>query len=202
MVSRPARSPRQQRGQARVARLLDAAAEMIAENGVAGLTMAGVSERAGSAPGSLYQFFPNRETLIDALAQRYAAEVERCIVEALADWTQSRSTDPAALVDALLPPLFAFYRAHPAWGELLHALSRRGAPGRIERALDRAAIQHLAAALAHLDPRASAQAAETAAAVLLDLGHAGLTQTASGSDAFATELRRCLVAYLEAWRRR
>ncbi|MDQ2711302.1 MAG: TetR/AcrR family transcriptional regulator, partial [Acidobacteriota bacterium] len=54
----PRRVPRQERGERRVAALLEAAAAEIAEMGCEGATMSGIAERAGACIGSLYQFFP------------------------------------------------------------------------------------------------------------------------------------------------
>ena len=55
------RIPRQSRGQARVELLLDAAAELIAESGIASATAEAIALKARTAKGSLYQFFPNRD---------------------------------------------------------------------------------------------------------------------------------------------
>ena len=48
-----------------------AAAEVIAERGYEGATMAEIAARAGAQIGSLYRFFPNKEVLADALIQRH-----------------------------------------------------------------------------------------------------------------------------------
>lgn len=197
--SRPIKLPQQVRSQARVGRLLDAAAVLITQRGVEALTMAAVGQAAATAPGSLYQFFPNRDELVNALIQREAARVEACVAKALAAWTQGQRRDPATIVDALLAPLRELYRAHPVWGELLHALARRGEPGEVEQALDEAVLAQLSKALILLAPDMSPGAVTLAARVVLDLGHSGLL--AAGNDELMYfEVRRCLAAYLEAWR--
>ena len=65
------RRPRQSRGQARVELLLDAAAAVIAEQGLHAATAEAIALRARTAKGSLYQFFPNRDAVLAALALRY-----------------------------------------------------------------------------------------------------------------------------------
>ncbi len=63
----PRRVPRQQRGKRRVARLLRAAEAVIAEHGHEAATMCAIAQRAGSSVGSLYQFFPNKDAVVQAL---------------------------------------------------------------------------------------------------------------------------------------
>jgi AcrR family transcriptional regulator len=88
----PAREPKRERGKQRVAALLDAAAAVFAEKGYEAATMTEIAERAGAAIGSLYQFFPSKEALAEALfdrfAERWAASFAR--VEELAPGRSAR----------------------------------------------------------------------------------------------------------------
>src|SRR5580700_724929 len=68
---RGALEPQRRRGELRVASLMAAAAEVIAERGYEAATMAEIAARADAQIGSLYRFFPNKEVLADALIQRY-----------------------------------------------------------------------------------------------------------------------------------
>src|ERR1700743_2269238 len=87
-----AREPKRERGKQRVAALLDAAAAVLAEKGYDGATMTEIAERAGAAIGSLYQFFPSKEALAEALfdrfAERWAASFAR--IEELAPGRSAR----------------------------------------------------------------------------------------------------------------
>jgi AcrR family transcriptional regulator len=67
-----AREPKRERGKQRVAALLDAGAAVFAEKGYETATMTEIAERAGAAIGSLYQFFPSKEALAEALFDRFA----------------------------------------------------------------------------------------------------------------------------------
>ncbi|MGH9478077.1 MAG: helix-turn-helix domain-containing protein [Terriglobales bacterium] len=69
----PRRVPSQARGRERVERLLAAAAAEIGRRGYAEATMSAIARRAGTAIGSLYQFYPNKEALAETLRARYAA---------------------------------------------------------------------------------------------------------------------------------
>ncbi len=69
------RTPKQARGRQRVERILQAAAEVFAEVGYEAATTHGIAERAGTAVGSLYQFFPDKRALFKALEQQHIERV-------------------------------------------------------------------------------------------------------------------------------
>ncbi|WP_198153781.1 TetR/AcrR family transcriptional regulator [Catenuloplanes japonicus] len=64
------RVPVQGRSVARVQRMLDACAELVDEVGYEGLTTTLLAERAEVAIGSVYQFFPDKRAIVQALALR------------------------------------------------------------------------------------------------------------------------------------
>lgn len=64
------RVPVQGRSVARVARMLDACAELLDEVGYDALTTTQLAERAGVAIGSVYQFFPDKRAVVQALTVR------------------------------------------------------------------------------------------------------------------------------------
>ncbi|MGE7992862.1 TetR/AcrR family transcriptional regulator [Pseudomonas sp. NPDC089554] len=79
-MNRPA-SPRKPRAssQARIATILAAARELLAELGVAGLSIYSVAERAQIPPSSVYHFFASVPALLEALT----ADVHRAFRETL-----------------------------------------------------------------------------------------------------------------------
>jgi AcrR family transcriptional regulator len=112
------RSPRrQERGQRRIAAILDAAASLFTARGVAGTTMSAIAEKSATSIGSLYQFFPNREALVEALAEQY-----------LADWQQMRAESASARprglrasIDAGIDARVKFHLDHAALARLLES---------------------------------------------------------------------------------
>ena len=62
--------PVQQRSTERITSLLDAAAHLIDQNGIDGLTTSDVATRSGSSVGVVYRYFPNIQSLLRALAIR------------------------------------------------------------------------------------------------------------------------------------
>src|SRR6185369_11500135 len=73
-----ARSPTRRRGRDRVAALMAAARAVFIEKGTDAATMTEIAARAGAAIGSLYQFFPTKEALADAV---HVAEAEAMLTE-------------------------------------------------------------------------------------------------------------------------
>lgn len=85
----PRRLPVQARSRERVERILDAAAQLLIEEGYNAVKTNLIAKRAGISIGSVYQFFPNRFAIINALAGRYR---ER-IAHTLATHMGSKSPD-------------------------------------------------------------------------------------------------------------
>jgi len=87
----PRKLPRQRRARATVEAILDACAQILANSSYEALTTNHVSERAGVSIGTLYEYFPNRESIVAALAVRsfgqMAAEMNAAVVhsEGLSD---------------------------------------------------------------------------------------------------------------------
>ncbi len=99
-----AKEPKRKRGIARVAKLLDAGAAVFAEQGYKAATMTEIAARAGAPIGSLYQFFPNKDLLADALIARYAEHVEAALDRIKAE---ASGLDAMQLGDRLLDVLVA-----------------------------------------------------------------------------------------------
>ena len=83
--SHPRKQPIQQRSRERVERILAAATSLIEELGSDALRMSDVAERAGISIGSLYQYFPDKGSIIRILAERFNEEGRACIRSELAE---------------------------------------------------------------------------------------------------------------------
>jgi AcrR family transcriptional regulator len=64
------RRPRQSRSRATWDAILEAAAQVLERDGPAGFTTASVAERAGVSIGTLYQYFPDKQAILLAAAER------------------------------------------------------------------------------------------------------------------------------------
>jgi AcrR family transcriptional regulator len=119
MVAEPVLQPdrRTRRRQETIEEVLDIAAAIMVEQGVAGLSIGEIARRMGIRPPSLYGYFPSKHALYDALFARGAREV-LATMEAL---TSSLPTD-ASLEQRLQTVGAAFVRwsiEHPAYSQLL-----------------------------------------------------------------------------------
>ena len=65
------RQPQQARSQERVQQILAAAEQLFVETGYDSTTTRAIASRAGVSVGSLYQFFPDKEAILKALAIQY-----------------------------------------------------------------------------------------------------------------------------------
>lgn len=65
------RVPTQERSRQRVERILEAAAQVFAADGYEVATMDAIAARAETSIGSIYQFYPNKAAVFDALVRRH-----------------------------------------------------------------------------------------------------------------------------------
>lgn len=68
-LPKPRKTPRQQRSQATVGYIVEAARQILYSEGADAVTTRRVAERSGVAVGSLYQYFPNRDAILARLAE-------------------------------------------------------------------------------------------------------------------------------------
>ncbi|MEU6710733.1 TetR/AcrR family transcriptional regulator [Nonomuraea sp. NPDC046802] len=109
---------RQARGLKRMAEILDAAESVIAEVGYPDMTTNQVAARAGMSPGSLYQFFRNKEEILDGLVSRYTDERQEFWAAQLA--AVSPEVPLEALVGQFVDESVRFKSASPAYWSLLY----------------------------------------------------------------------------------
>ena len=107
---------RNARGERRVESLLDAAGRVFGEVGYHAATTNAIAAEGEVSPATLYQFFPNKEAIADALVTRYAIELAK----------EVRATDIQELVSAPLEEairqvtgvVIEFNRKHAAFNTL------------------------------------------------------------------------------------
>lgn len=190
-----ARAPQRQRGKERVAALIDAAIAVFAEKSYAAATMTEIAARAGAPIGSLYQFFPNKELIADALLQRYLDLAVAALDRIEAD-PSSRQTEPLA---RLLLRVFVDLKTERAailslLDGLRHEKAARGTEfrsavlGRLQRIL-----HAIAPALA---PAQAATAAITILQQMKAAAELGSRSEPAAIDALDKELVRMLALYL------
>ncbi|MFJ8213519.1 TetR family transcriptional regulator [Streptomyces sp. NPDC096033] len=106
------RAPVQQRSADRLARILDACAELLDETGYENLSTRAVALRAGVPIGSVYRFFGNKRAMAAALAQRNLDRYAEGITARLA---LVPATHWRPVVDAVLDEYLAMKRTVPGF---------------------------------------------------------------------------------------
>ncbi|MHB1223643.1 MAG: TetR family transcriptional regulator [Gemmatimonadaceae bacterium] len=200
MATLPRRTPTQRRSQERLARIVFAAGELCGERGVDGVTMDAIAERAGTSIGSLYQFFPNRDALLQALAERNVADLNMLLDGR--DMPEMAALPLAEMVDSVLAPFVDFHEAHPGYFSVLFApqgsRALRAIRGRLRTRLRRRVERLFRLRAPDLSPTKRRRIAITS----VEAGRALMQYIeqnvpAAERRAQRAELRAMLVAYLE-----
>jgi AcrR family transcriptional regulator len=178
--------------------ILQAAVRVLERDGAAGFTTVRVAERAGVSVGSLYQYFPNKQSILFRLQQDEWAATGRLLDGIFAD----TRLDPA---ERLRVAMRAFFRseydeaplrralgaATPLYGDSPQAHQHRARGLPILRAL-------IASAAPTLPPRRRAFAAELYVATLVALGkHVSETaRTVAEVDRWAAATAKMFLSHL------
>jgi AcrR family transcriptional regulator len=89
---------RQRRRRETIEEVLDIAVEIMAEQGVAGLSIGEIARRMGIRPPSLYVYFPSRMAIYDALFARGA----QAILAVMRDWIAGHPVASASTAEEIL----------------------------------------------------------------------------------------------------
>ncbi|RZS37524.1 TetR family transcriptional regulator [Herbihabitans rhizosphaerae] len=109
------RQPVQQRSARRVEKMLQACASLIDDLGYDGVTTTLIAEKAGVAVGSLYQFFPDKRAVVQALTQRNLDHYIRTTSERLDTIELEHWWDA---VDVCLDAYVELHRTVPAFARI------------------------------------------------------------------------------------
>jgi AcrR family transcriptional regulator len=189
-----ARVPQRERGKRRVAALLKAGVSLFAEKGYDAVTMTEVAARAGAPIGSLYQFFPSKEALADAILGDFGERLDDALnaIEERA----SALTIPA-LADALLGLFVGFQNERAAATALIESRQEASAPA---AELKLAIRRHVTRILQARMPEVSPKRAQGMALVVVQLMKAAVALNAEKElairDLALQELRRATQFYL------
>jgi AcrR family transcriptional regulator len=112
----PRKRPVQERSRETVRAILEAAARIFEEHGLEGATTDRIAARAGISVGSLYQYYPNKDAILIALAHCHLLEAAVALAPGLA----ALDADPP--LDRALPPLIHATLALHATRSRLHRL--------------------------------------------------------------------------------
>jgi AcrR family transcriptional regulator len=105
------RQPQQVRSQERVKQILEVAEQLFLEIGYEAATTRAIAARAEISVGSLYQFFPDKEAILKALAVRYLQTQYQKILDL--HTPQSITLPLSSYVDQMIDVFDQFYTDYP-----------------------------------------------------------------------------------------
>lgn len=104
------RLPQQQRAIDRFEAVLDEAATLLEESGLAGFSIPAVARRLGYTRASIYKFFPTPYAVLNELMRRHFVGLERRLTTAATELADRPWED---VVRAIVREAAAFHNAHP-----------------------------------------------------------------------------------------
>lgn len=189
--------PTRDRGRRRVEAILDAASVLFAEQGFDAVTMEAISARAATAIGSLYQFFPNKRSVFEAIAER-SLERSRATFEALSGAAVALPWE--ALVDAAVDGFAHLHGSDPGFRAVLTNLQLYGVYAEADAALHALIVDQVAARITGVAPHVASARRAIVAEVVVSTVAAMLflsqRQPPATARAMRDETKRLVRAYV------
>jgi len=177
--------------------VLDAADELLEREGADAFTTTRIAQAAGVSVGTVYRFFPDKDTIVEALAVRYWSDFDDLVAGVAEADAMEPLADPAGTV---LDTLVAGFKARPGFLALWYG----GLRTEQIRDATRQARTSIAGSIEHIFaihwPQAAPVARQTAAMMVVLAGD-GLLREAfrrqrDGDQALLAEAKLMLEAYL------
>jgi len=189
----PRRIPMQERGEKRVAGLLEAAAAIFAEVGFEAATMSDIAERAGGSIGSLYQFFPSKEVVARELKTQYCQELKKLWASLVA---VSAKTTTSRLVAQFLNVTIRAIEEHPAIIRLMDAPRSTNPAADIKESLRQQLVVLFLARKPRMSPIKAHRYAEITVQMVRALLWLYVETEPAEREALVAEIKSALVSYL------
>ncbi|MEP9322418.1 TetR/AcrR family transcriptional regulator [Paraburkholderia phymatum] len=194
------RRPKQARAEFALDSILEAAARTLEAHGKAGLTTQRVADTAGFSIGAIYQYFPNKEGLIEALARRELERLTAMMKEAL---TQPAPFGTGLNARRIMRVVAAFIGDRPRLYGILRAEWAEAAPDTPVGQGMRRYFELIAGTLNRESPELGKRVGSDEARFVLFRAISGvLLATAQerphyfGTDAFEDEMVRLILGFL------
>jgi AcrR family transcriptional regulator len=186
------KEPRQARSKATVEAIVQAGARVLSDQGWAGFTTNKVAEVAGVSIGSLYQYFPDKLSLIEAVRSHHFEDVLRVIRKAM-----DREKPMRQFAEALVDGMIDAHLEHPA----LHRVMLDEVPGHADAraAHDSFRTEYLSRYAAAIAPYRRIAKRQRIAEVLSSAVEGVIHNAARRGELKAPELKRELVHLICAY---
>ncbi|WP_243762566.1 TetR family transcriptional regulator [Streptomyces sp. Tu 3180] len=181
-----------------MAQLLEAAASVFCTTGYTAASTNAIAREAGVSPGTLYQFFPNKEAIAIELGGRLMHEMRETYGEALAPIDPATPLEEA--VAAAVDRFIDFNCRHPVFFALMHGPDIPGRMAEEHDALHATLIARVEALLTPFLPDTPAADVRRTAQVCVGIYKAGLelvlAHEGAEREAYVRELKNVLIRYL------
>jgi AcrR family transcriptional regulator len=182
-----------------VASLLEAAARVFGEVGYHAATTNAIAAEATVSPATLYQFFPNKEAIADALVTRYAIDLAK--EERAAGIQELASAPLEEAIRQVTGVVIQFHRKHPAFRTLYAEAPLSKDTLEQKHLLSQTFIAHLSEVLRARNPKLDKQealwSAEIVLTALIGFLPALARRKTSARSRTIDSLNQMLVRYLE-----
>ena len=192
--------PQQSRSQQRMDLILDTAADLFAQVGYESATTNAIAAQAGISIGSLYRYFPDKEAILRALANRYQ-ERSRALYDQV--FTADLVYLPLpVLLDRLIDPFIDLYLTCPAYGHILLGADVSAEIAAAAAAVEQEGLGRITTVLQQVAPhlngaRARLVATVCKAVVKVLIGLVTNSRDEEFQRQVTIEVKRMLSAYLE-----
>lgn len=202
-ASKMRRQPQQTRSQERVHHILDVAEQLFIELGYEQTTTRLIAARAEVPVGSLYQFFPNKEAIVRALANRFFEQEYHMFVQLHAELAD---VEIATYIDCMIDAFEQFADEHPGYravlGQLIDLMTVADAS--VMNEYDQLMLTGLADFLSRRNPELDTARCELIATTVFkaanELLWLAFTRARPQQQALVAETKTLITAYLQTYR--
>lgn len=192
------RQPTQERSQQRRERILRVTGELLNEIDYAAINVAAIAARAETSVGSIYQYFPNKDAVLHALAERYLEDMHETMAFVFRD---ASTLTVEEQVDRVMAWLNDYSESHPG---IHHVLKSDWVSGDIKAAVDSMHValkDAVSSTIASFAPRLSDERRKICAEVILSITDGLMPRMALATGIertqIAEEMKRAMISYLK-----
>jgi AcrR family transcriptional regulator len=196
--------PQQRRSRAALARIVEAAEQLVRTSGIDDFSMAAVAQAAGMPVGNIYRRFRGKDELIQAIKEDIIARIEDAVTERL---SRERFRDIASLIHGFVGAVSEAFSSDESMHRFLSSRSGDPVLCQIGSSGRRRIFLYYRDALLPLLPHESAERAELLVRVSFHLLAAAMVGKACADDQTLTdlswnvlgaEISTAAIAYLQA----
>lgn len=196
------RKPRQARSQERVNRILDVAKHLFIEDGYDNTSTNAIAKQAKVPIGSLYQFFPDKQAILYALAEQYMQQFHQQLTTEDSEATRQLSlTD---YVDHIVDSTYRLFEQNPGYHAIfIQVQNTMPELAKLEDTVDAQIIEDWAIELAQRSSSLEPADCEAIAFVLVKsiglLLWLSLSQEAEFRERIVVETKKLMLGYLKLY---